>query len=201
MKTKELIKQILLEETKVPAFVRRRFQAEEEYIEDQLKREVLKNIRRSKNKDKDIEQILVKSAMDAAYEFLDPIDEWRDLPQKESVIILKDVSSYIYDQYKNKVREFIQNMFDEKNDVEDGFVYTFWKHSERNGGNGFADSFKTWNELLMEFGSWFADLNWNEIKSKLDKTDGKTSILIKKPGDRFNIYNYYFSILKNPQRR
>jgi hypothetical protein len=53
---------------------------------------------------------------------------------------------------------------------------------------------------LKEKASWFSDLNWNEIKSKLDKQNGPASVLIKSPGDEGNMYNYYFSIRKEPRR-
>jgi hypothetical protein len=146
-------------------------------------------------------EIIVKSSMDAAYEFLDPIDEWRDLPQKEGVIVLKDLSKLIYEKYGDIVNEYLSNFFDEKNDKEDGYIYVFHKHTESNGtGNGFADSFDTWNNLIRRFGSWFTDLNWNEIKSKLDEKDGQASILIKKPGELNNNMGYYFSVRKQPIR-
>ena len=197
MKTRQIIKQILVEETKLSPYIRRRFNAQENDIINQLKKEALRNLK----SDKTYLEIIVKSSMDAAYEFLDPIDEWRDLPQKESVIILKDLSKLIYEKYGDIVEEYLNNFFDKKNDKEDGYIYIFHKHENSNGtGNGFADSFDTWNDLIRIFGSWFADLNWNEIKSKLDKQNGPASVLIKSPGDEGNMYNYYFSIRKEPRR-
>lgn len=197
MKTRQIIKQILAEETKLSPYIRRRFNAQENDIINQFKKEALRN---SKS-DKTYLEIIVKSSMDAAYEFLDPIDEWRDLPQKEGVIILKDLSKLIYEKYGDIVEEYLNNFFDVKNDKKDGYIYIFHKHENSNGtGNGFADSFDTWNDLIRRFGSWFADLNWNELKSKLDEKDGQASILIKKPGELNNNMGYYFSVRKQPRR-
>jgi hypothetical protein len=197
MKTRQIIKQILAEETKLTPYIRRRFTAQENDIINQFKKEALRNFKSGKS----IGEIIVKSSMDAAYEFLDPIDEWRDLPQKESVIILKDLNKLIYEKYGDIVKEYLNNFFDEKNDKEDGYRYIFHKHENSNGtGNGFADSFDTWNDLVRRFGSWFPDLNWNEIKSKLDEKDGQASILIKKPKDLNNNMGYYFSVRKQPIR-
>ena len=197
MKTRQIIKQILVEETKLSPYIRRRFNAQENDIINQLKKEALRNLK----SDKTYLEIIVKSSMDAAYEFLDPIDEWRDLPQKEGVIILKDLSKLIYEKYGDIVEEYLNNFFDKKNDKEDGYIYIFHKHENSNGtGNGFSDSFATWNDLIRRFGSWFADLNWNELKSKLDEKDGQSSILIKKPGELNNNMGYYFSVRKHPRR-
>ena len=197
MKTRQIIKQILAEETKLSPYIRRRFNAQENDIINQLKKEALRNLK----SDKTYLEIIVKSSMDTAYEFLDPIDEWRDLPQKEGVIILKDLSKLIYEKYGDIVEEYLNNFFDKKNDKEDGYIYIFHKHENSNGtGNGFADSFDTWNDLIRIFGSWFADLNWNELKSKLDEKDGQASILIKKPGELNNNMGYYFSVRKQPRR-
>ena len=197
MKTRQIIKQILAEETKLTPYIRRRFTTQENDIINQFKKDALRNFKL----DKTYMEIIVKSSMDAAYEFLDPIDEWRDLPQKEGVIVLKDLSKLIYEKYGDIVNEYLNNFYDKKNDKEDGYRYVFHKHENSNGtGNGFADSFDTWNDLVRRFGSWFPDLNWNEIKSKLNEKDGQASILIKKPGELNNNMGYYFSLRKQPIR-
>jgi len=197
MKTRQIIKQILAEETKLTPYIRRRFFIESNELISQFKKEALRNVK----SDKTYLEIITKSSMDTAYEFLTSIDEWRDLPQKEAVIVLKDLSKLIYEKYGDIVNEYLSNFFDEKNDKEDGYRYVFHKHENSNGtGNGFADSFDTWNDLIRRFGSWFTDLNWNEIKSKLNEKDGQASILIKKPGELNNNMGYYFSVRKQPMR-
>jgi len=197
MKTRQIIKQILAEETKLTPYIRRRFFTKENELINQFKKEVLRNAKL----DKTYFEIIVKSSMDTAYEFLNSIDEWRDLPQKESVIVLKDLSKIIYEKYGDIINDYLTNFFDVKNDKKDEYRYIFHKHENSNGtGNGFADSFDTWNNLTRRFGSWFTDLNWNELKSKLDEKDGQASILIKKPGELNNNMGYYFSVRKQPIR-
>jgi hypothetical protein len=197
MKTRQIIKQILAEETKLTPYIRRRFFIESNELISQFKKEALRNVK----SDKTYLEIITKSSMDTAYEFLTSIDEWRDLPQKEAVIVLKDLSKLIYEKYGDIVNEYLSNFFDEKNDKEDGYRYVFHKHENSNGtGNGFADSFDTWNDLIRRFGSWFTDLNWNEIKSKLNEKDGQARILIKQPGELNNNMGYYFSVRKQPMR-
>jgi len=181
METRQIIKQILAEETKLSPYIRRRFFIESNELISQFKKEALRNVK----SDKTYLEIIVKSSMDTAYEFLNSIDEWRDLPQKEAVIVLKDLSKLIYEKYGDIVNEFLNNFFDKKNDKNDGYRYIFHKHENSNGtGNGFADSFDTWNEL----------------KSKLDEKDGQASILIKQPGELNNNMGYYFSVRKQPMR-
>jgi hypothetical protein len=70
----------------------------------------------------------------------------------------------------------------------------FYKHSEQNGGSGFSGSFDTWGDLILGYGWWFP-LDWNEIKSDLDKMDEGKKIILK-PNDKHNNYRYYFSIVK-----
>jgi hypothetical protein len=67
----------------------------------------------------------------------------------------------------------------------------------RYGGNGFSESFETWNKLLRAYSSWFPDLDWAEVKSKLDNkmSDGQP-LLIKSPKDKNNTMGYYFSVIK-----
>jgi hypothetical protein len=71
MKTRQIIKQILAEETKLTPYIRRRFFIESNELINQFKKEALRNLKPGKS----IEEITIKSSMDAAYEFLDPIDE------------------------------------------------------------------------------------------------------------------------------
>jgi len=58
-----------------------------------------------------------------------------------------------------------------------GNSYTFWKHENRHGGNGFSESFESWNMLLRSFASWFPDLDWKEIKKKLDGMEGQPLLI------------------------
>jgi hypothetical protein len=47
---------------------------------------------------------------------------------------------------------------------------------------------------LGQYGRWFGDLDWNEVKQKMDEKPNE-NILIKKPLEN-HIYHYYFSVRK-----
>ena len=197
MKTRQIIKQILRESIELDHSIRRRLNVNQQEMIDRYKKEVLRNFKY----EKDLKIIIDKSSRDAAFEILDYIEAWRDLPQAKAMNELKVLSQYLYKNYGDMMMDFIRNTFDENHIGFDDFTYVFHKHSNRNGtGNGFSDGYQTWFELLKQKASWFSDLNWNEIKSKLDKQNGPASVLIKSPGDEGNMYNYYFSIRKEPRR-
>ena len=105
---------------------------------------------------------------------------------KGTVLLLKD-------KYEDDVIEYMTRVIGTLNGP-DTHMYTFKKHSERNGGSGFSTSFDTWDDLLLRFGYWMP-LEWDEVKRKLDdKNEGQ--ILISSPGEPTNTMNYYFSIEK-----
>ena len=190
------IKKVLRESLDLDPSIRRRLTISQEEIIDSYKKEVLSNFKY----DKDKETIVKKSANDAAFEILDSVDEWRSMGQKRAVEELKKFSTYIFENYKDMMIKFIGRIFEETNKGDDGFLYIFIKHSNRDRtGNGYTDSHQTWYGLLQDKASYFPDLDWNEIKSQLDKSSGRTSVLIKSPGDYRNPYNYYFSIGKKPK--
>tara|TARA_R110000772_G_scaffold39008_2_gene91637 strand:- start:3661 stop:4422 length:762 start_codon:yes stop_codon:yes gene_type:complete len=114
------------------------------------------------------------------------IDEDYDEYIKGIVLLLKD-------KYEDDVTEYVRRFMGTLNGP-DTHMYTFKKHSERNGGSGFSTSFDTWDDLLLRFGYWMP-LEWDEIKRKLDTKD-EGQILISSPGEPTNTMNYYFSIEK-----
>ena len=100
---------------------------------------------------------------------------------------------------KDKYGDFIKNYTDEVISSDDDETYCFKKHSEEYWENrltnrGFTECVKGWVPFMDKFGSWFPDLNWNEVKEKLDSNPNKY-ILIKKPLENHN-YEYYFSVFK-----
>ena len=64
---------------------------------------------------------------------------------------------------------------------DDNETYTFYKHSEKDGGKGFTQSRVGWNKFLDMFGGWFPDLDWNKVKEKLNSLPNGQKLLIKKP--------------------
>ena len=185
MNLKHTIRKVLLE-SEIPPSVRRRMRYNEEDIINYLKKFAIRTFQY----DKKIDVIVSKACRNTAYEILDSTHTSVD---DEIFNGLENrLTYYLKDKYGEQIKEFINSFFDSSGDKL-GDVYIFWKHADRNGGNGFSESFETWNMLLRKYADWFPDLDWAEIKTKLDD-NGK--LLIKKPGDKNNVYNYYFSLIK-----
>lgn len=196
MSLKNTIRIILREEISLPIHVRRRIRYNDNDIIAYLKKFALRNsdsdeLRRW-NKGKRIEIALGKSCADTAYEILDstqlPYDGDDSFHQYMGVI-----ANYLKEKYGEEIKKFMEDFYSDDGD-ELGSRYVFEKHSERHGGNGFSEGYETWNQLLRAFASWFPDLDWKELKMKLDNMKSGGKILIKKPGDINNTMGYYFSL-------
>ncbi len=187
-----MIKKVLKEESSVPSFIKRRTNFTEDEIKKYLKRFAVRVFEPFRK----MEIIVNKACHNTAYEILDTItssvddNTFREYEYK--------LTNYLKEKYGDFVKEFITEFYDSENDVL-GNKYIFMKHSERHGGNGFSSSYNTWNELLKEYSWWFPDLDWKEIKRKIDGMVGQ-SLLIKKPGDENNTMNYYFSVIKDNKK-
>ena len=107
----------------------------------------------------------------------------------------KKIANYLKEKYGSDITEYISNFFNKSGD-EKGTTYVFWKHVDRNGGNGFSEGFKTWNDLLKNYSWWFPSLDWVDIKEKLDSMQDNKPLLIVEPDDKFNTMGYYFSLIK-----
>jgi len=186
MSLKQIIRKIL-RESRLPINVRRRINYDEENINNLLKKFALRNLGQNK-------KIHITSRLtcrDVAYELLDGIQsEFGDTEFNYMENVLTD---YLEEKYGEQLKEFIKDFYDESGN-ELGSRYVFEKHSERHGGNGFSEGYETWNLLLKHYASWFPDLDWKELKMKLDNMKSGGKILIKKPGDINNNMGYYFSL-------
>lgn len=182
----------ITEETKIPTSIRRRFNfGDDDNIFNQLKKQALGSYKYSK----DNLGGLVNRACDyTAYIVLDEVPELHEIPDDERQKLVDELSGLFRKRYGKELKEFIDNFFELNNNIL-GDSYIFWKHADRHGGNGFSDTFESWNELLRNFASWFPDLDWKEVKKKLDGMEGR-ALLIKKPGDKNNNMGYYFSLIK-----
>jgi hypothetical protein len=113
--------------------------------------------------------------------------------------LYEEVTKYLKNKYGEQIKEFIRNFYNESGD-DNGTAYIFRKHEEMNGNNGggrgFSQSFSTWNKLLKEFGGWFPNLDWADIKETLDSMEDRKQLLIVTPDDKFNTMGYYFSLVK-----
>lgn len=189
MSLKDTIRKILREEVELPISVRRRIKISEEDILNYLRKFSIRTFEPNKK----IEAIVGKACSNTAYEILDATHTHIDDKTFDS--LLEELSKYLKNKYGEQLKEFMQNFFNESGDSTEN-VYVFWKHADRNGGNGFKESFHTWNELLMQYGTWFPSLDWADIKDTLDSMVDRKPLLIVTPDDKFNTMGYYFSLVK-----
>jgi hypothetical protein len=191
MGLRDTIKKILKEEVKIPVSLKRRLNyLDDEDILSQLKKN---SLTRNPSMDESIKIGFLNVAHDIV-----PYDE--DMDEDELMEYVMKIEEYLLEKYYKIVKDYLQKVFNSKDMIPDGNRYVFWKHSEPSGGNGFSEGYDNWEEFVRHKGSWFP-IDWWEVKSKLDEIpEGKEGrVLIKKPGDKDNIYNYYFSVIKKPR--
>lgn len=188
MNLQENIRRILREETqKLPAFVVRRLKGTD--FLDLLKSEVMHN-----HKYYDFHNNLVASTTEVAsakipteFDSDDRIDAW-----------IAALGDYLMDRYGDEVKEYIDKVFTDDVFKNDGYMYIFVKHSERDRESrnsiGFSESYGTWGNLLNTRGSLFP-IDWWKVKDELNKI-GSGEVLFLRPGDEGNGSGYYFSIIK-----
>ena len=192
MYLEHLIKKIIKEETDLPPFIRRRLKTTDEQMWNEVKAFAMRGF-----KPGNIEDTVSRAMRNAAYEILDPIRS--SLGDKEYYELEKRVIKFLEDKYSDKLIEFISDFITPEDDQYDGYRYVFEKHSNYSGGGaGFTQGFAMWGDLLTAYAYWFPDLNWKKIKSDLDKNPTNKRIRLKNVGDNYNIYNYYFSVIKLP---
>jgi hypothetical protein len=180
---------IIKEESEIPLFVRRRNRYTEEEIINYLKKFAIQGFKLERV----VAVVVWWACKNTAYEILDSTHthiDTKDFNNEETKI-----ANYLKEKYGKDIAEYISKFYNESGD-EEGTTYIFWKHADRNGGNGFSEGFKTWNELLRRYGSWFPSLDWVDIKEKLDSIPDNKPLLIVEPDDKFNTMRYYFSLIK-----
>lgn len=186
---KDLIKQILREETKIPTQALRRMR-----LGDALD-EMKKNALRHYEKGKSLNIAIGKGARFTASEAVPWHDEkGNDYDDETYKGWIQSVRDFLVENYGEETLEYMNKVLPDNVFNDDGNNYIFMKHSEPNGGSGFSQGYKSWGDLLTDKGWWFP-LNWWEIKDKLDNLESGT-VRILKPGDENNEFNYYFSIRK-----
>jgi len=119
-------------------------------------------------------------------------DEGVDFPLDEYDFMIKTAKTYLKKVFGDETADYIKKVVSDENFNDDGYNYVFRKHSERYGGTGFSDGYKTWGDLILNHAF---PINWWEVKDYLDNK-GETTKLILEPGDEHNNYGYYFSISK-----
>lgn len=190
---KNLIKQILREETQLPLSFRRRMLLGDAH--DDMKKNSLRFYGNGKKPLDVVISLGAKFTADSKVPWMDEEgNEYNDETYRGWV---KNVRDYLVDTYGEETKKYLSKVL--PNDVfnDDGSNYVLIKHSEPNGGSGFSETYKTWGDLLTGKGWWFP-LNWWEVKDKLDNMESGT-VRVLKPGDEHNDFGYYFSIRKEPK--
>ena len=184
-KLQEQIRRIVREEMNLPSTIKRRINYSEDRVLYYLKKFTMDFFLDFKNVDE-----LIKTVSDnTSYEIVE--SAILHLSDEEGNKIINQVSKDIANNYKDFILNFIKDTLSD----DDNETYTFYKHSERNGGSGFTQSRVGWNKFLEMFGSWFPDLDWNKVKEKLNSLPNGQKLLIKNPLEG-HVYEYYFSVSK-----
>jgi hypothetical protein len=187
MDLKNNIKRILEEENRLPVKVLRQINFAG------LSDDMTKNSLRMAGETIILDDVIDKGAEYTAGDII-PWYNFEDYSDDEHNQWIDTLKDYLITNYGEDTKQYLKRILPQGSFNNDGNVYIFKKHSEKNGGRGFSDSFKTWGNLLIRYGWWFA-LEWDEIKSKLDNIN-EGSLLILTPGDKQNDTGYYFSIDK-----
>ena len=184
-KLQEQIRRIVREEMNLPSTIKRRINYSEDRVINYLKKFTMDYFLYFKNIDE-----LIKTVCDnTSYEIVE--SAILHLSDEEGKKILNQVSKDIANKYKDFILNFIKDTLSD----DDNETYTFYKHSERNGGRGFTQSRVGWNKFLEMFGGWFPDLDWSKVKEKLNSLPNGQKLLIKNPLEG-HVYEYYFSVSK-----
>lgn len=120
------------------------------------------------------------------------------LSDEDAVKAIDIMSKKLKDKYSDLIEDYVNKLISD----DDNDTYCFKKHSDRymnmKNNRGFGDCVEGWVNFMSEYGSWFPDLDWDEIKEKIS-SNPNIYMLIKKPLEN-HPYEYYFSVLKNDKK-
>lgn len=178
-----LTEQFDSQENKLPDTVRRRIKLTDENVENKIHEWILKFLTVG------TKQVVISKAIgEATFEILSQAGVAND--EDESTEVYLDLRKYIQEKYYEKM----SNYYDRIIENDDNYTYCFYKHSERNGGGrGFGECLNGWKEFLSRFGGYLPEVNWNEVKTKLNELPPFQRILLAKPLEG-HPYEYYFSV-------
>jgi hypothetical protein len=190
MKIENIIRRILREDTANPYYsALRRVMFDDDDIKLHLRKYVFGFQTHKKVAD---DEFIERASNHAAYEVLEP--GLLHMSDEDIHIALDELTRRIKEKYSDFIKEYKAEVF--KNDDDE--TYCFRKHSDRymdmKKNTGFGDCVTGWIPFLSQYGGWFPDLDWNEIKEKISSEPNKY-LLIKKPLEGHN-FEYYFSVLK-----
>jgi hypothetical protein len=191
------IKEVMgLQESTIPNELKRRIDLTE------IKKLINQHKLSSFNPDKRIVSSVVATCNKVADELIRFTDD------EEYVRIFDLFKKYLYDLYGQELTEYFKKRKEEYENREPSDVrYIFNKDNQ---GRGFSAEFSYFNDLLNKYGNWI-DVDWDEIKNKLDKIDyypedtfsgwrNSRPLRISSIGDKGNKWGYNFFIIKSKQK-
>jgi hypothetical protein len=187
MNLQENIRKILREETNPLNSALRRVNFTEDDIIYFLKKFSLKFYNTPDNLDLSVKNV----CYDTAYELIEP--GLLHMSDEDSRKALENLSQKLKDKYSGFIKDYINDLLNSDDDE----TYCFRKHKDKYismNTRGFGDCVTGWVNFMYKYGTWFPDLDWNEIKEKISTNPNKY-VLIKNPLER-HPYEYYFSVLK-----
>jgi hypothetical protein len=191
MKIENIIRRILREDTANPYYsALRRVIFDDDDIKLHLREFVLKRQTYKKVAD---DEFIEDASNHVAYQVLKP--GLLHMSDEDNRIALDELTRRIKEKYSDFIKEYKAEVF--KNDDDE--TYCFRKHSDRymdmKKNEGFGECIEGWSNFIGQYGWWFPDLDWNQIKEKISSEPNKY-LLIKKPLEGHN-FEYYFSVLKH----
>lgn len=200
MNLQETIKRILREE--ISSLLRRRINFSN--IEN-----ILKKIRVGVfRKDEPTENSVLATIQRALYDIM---PEGFEDDDEEYFKVWDEIKQYLKDTYSDELTQYFEKR---QRDAEEdtnplGIKYIFVKHDKPyyvSGWSGFADGFKSFDEMITKYGN-YVDVDWDEIKKKLDNindypeptyadTMNSRPLRISSIGDEGNNWGYNFSVIK-----
>lgn len=187
MDIREHIRKTLKEETKLLSALRR-----VNITEDKVTHFLKLFIFRFLVEIKDIDLLIEKVCNFTSYDLIE--SGLLHMSDEDADNVINELSKKIKDKYSDFIKNYVDNLLNSDDDE----TYCFKKHSERNPtlltNRGFGDCVKGWVNFMSEYGTWFPDLDWNEIREKISSNPNKY-LLIKNPLENHS-YEYYFSVLK-----
>jgi hypothetical protein len=179
-------KKILFENSNIPPALRRRLNLSKDFLEHKIKEEILKRYKPGIKS-----AVIINTFSSIPSDIIWDSGLYEELTSEQRKNFHIELKNHLYNNFEIFANEYYDKVF-ENDDVK---TYVFVKQSEMNGGRGFTEAVEGWNNFLTKFGYWFPDLDWNDVKQKLDSRPLGTKLLIKKPLEG-HIYHYYFFVIK-----
>jgi len=188
MNLQETIRRILKEETNPLNSALRRVSFTDDDVIHFLKKFSLRFL----NDINDMDLLITKICNFTAYELIEP--GILHMSDEDADNAVDELSKKLKDKYSDLIMGYVNDLIS----IDDNETYCFRKHSDRYmdmlKNRGFGECVKGWVNFMGKYGSWFPDLDWDEIKEKISSNPNKY-LLIKNPLEN-HPYEYYFSVLK-----